>query len=324
MQKNLTSLEVDSDSEEETLQNDQNQKPPENVTESNTNEDEKTSDVQRSQTEVKTSNEGEEDEDNDDDDKSHCHCINPLDYIDINQTKYYDATVIFSSFANFALTIILIIHFYHNKQWTFFGVSLSFHIFSHLCYIFTVCGFYDFKLRSPCYQSICTDKMIHMLYVIVFFVFSPFINLFIYLTSADHLILTDFLKPIIESNITKASPSSSWFEKQLDRLFGYVLIETLFSNVPQCCIELVVIYHCIYDSNSKSNYNSSMRFYLFLAFYLNLFSIVVKSCVPLGCLFDSHNMFKEKSLEFMIAATADFSTTIYLIIWMYVYFVFFL
>ena len=274
---------------------------------------------------MKTSNEGEDDDDGDEYNKSHCHyCINLSDYIDINQTKYYDAVVILSSFVNFVFSIILLIDFYNNKQWTYFVVSLSFHIFSHLCYTVRVCCSYHFNLKIRSSESIWMDRMIVILYFIVLLLFSPFINLFTYLTSEDHLILTNVLKPTIEMDRDIRKNSSSWIDNQLKRLYGYLVIETIFSNLPQCCIELVLISHCIYDFNSNYNY-SSVKFYLFLAFYVNLFSIVIKSCFfPFGCLFDDMHMYDEKSLKLKIAAMADFSTTIYLIIWMYVCFFCFL
>ena len=107
LQRHPTSLKVDSDSEEEKTPNVHTQKPQENVTENNTNYNQ-----EENTREVKTSNEGEDDDDDDTDDKSHCrYCINLSDYIDINQTKYYDAIVILSSFVNFVFNIILIIDF---------------------------------------------------------------------------------------------------------------------------------------------------------------------------------------------------------------------
>ena len=315
LQKNPTSLEIDSDSEDEKTSSIQSQKPQQNVTENNVNnQEEKTPNVAKSQTDVKTSNEGEDD--GDEDDKSNCHCVNPSEYIDINQTKYYDATVIFSSFVNFALNIVILIHFYHNNQWAFFGVSLSFDIFSHLCYIVTVCFLYDINI---------TDKITVVLFFAVLFLFSPLINLFMYLTSEDHLILTQFFKPTIEDNnwIDIKNNPSTWLDKQVKRLFGYVVFETLCFNIPQLIIQLVGIYDCIYNSNSNSNYNSSMIFYLFFAFYVNLFSIIVKSYVSVGWWFEF--IFEEKSVTVLVAGMADFSTTVYLIIWMYVsmFFVFF-
>ena len=315
LQKNPMSLELielDSDSEDEKTSHVQSQKPQQNVTENNiNNQQEKTVNAAKSQsqTDVKTSNEGEDDEDGDEDDKSNYHCVNPLDYIDINQTKYYDATVIFSSFVNFALNIVLLIHFCHNKQWAFFGVSLSFHIFSHLWYIVAVCCLYDINI---------TNKITVLLFFVVLFLFSPFINLFMYLTSEDHLILTQFLKPTIEVNnwIDIKNNPSTWLDKQVKRLFGYVVFETLCFNIPQLIIQLVGIYDCIYNSNSNSNYNSSMIFYLFFAFYVNLFCMIIKSYVYVGWLFDK--IFEQKSLKVLVAGIVDFSTTVYLIIWMYV------
>ena len=81
---------------------------------------------------ISTTADGEEDES--ENNNNRFECCNPFDYIDINTTKYYDLLVIVSSFANVALSIIVIINFYHNKEWVYFGVSLSLLVFSHICY----------------------------------------------------------------------------------------------------------------------------------------------------------------------------------------------
>ena len=323
LQTSPTTLEVDSDSEDEKTSNNENQDSGENTSEKKTSE-EKTISSNKTveQIDVKTSNEGEDDEDDgQNNDKCKCHCVNPLDYIDINGTKYFDTIIILSSFVNFILNIILLNYFYKNNQWAFFGTSLSFHILTHLCYILSVHILYDFK--APKGQSTQIKNIINIGYFVILLLFSPFINLLIYLTSADHLILAHLLKPILcgWNTVFSTSNDSSWYEKQIQRLVGYVIVEVLLYNLPQLIIELFVIHDCIYNSNSNShsNYNSSMIFYLFLTFYINLFCIIVKLYVPFGSWFDSDVPVKEIFILYA-AITADFLTAIYLIIWMYVLF----
>ena len=314
LENNSMSLEVHSDSEDDQKSN--TQKPNKIVNSKEITGDESA----QSQTGIKTSNEDEEDDtDDDDDEESGSHCINPSDYIDINQTKYFDATVILSSFINLALSILLLVHFYDNKQWTFFGVSLSFHIFSHLCYIGTFYYLYEFTVLK--YYDTCLQRMITIIYLIVLLLFSPLINLLIYLTSVDYLILTHVLKPIVEKQFlcSRRYLNSSWHEYQADRLVGYVYIETLLLNIPQAILALVVIGDCISSSNHNSdyNYNSSIIFLLFLTFFVNLFCIIIKSYIPFGVVYQSYNLVKELVL-YWTSVVADVSTAMYIIICLYV------
>ena len=312
LQKNPTALETHSDSEDEKQYSVQMSK---NETK-NKNAEEKTTDHDnvQAQTHIQTSNEGEEEDDDDDNsDKSRCHCINPLDYIDINKTKYFDATVIIFAFVNLALSIILLIRFYHNKQWAFFGVSLSLHVIAHLFYIATFYRGYKFNVTK--FESRCTKKIIFGIYLTILVLVSPFINLLMYLTSAEHLILTHLLKPIVEAG-SYATNNSSWFEKQSKRLGGYILTETVVTNIPNFVFQLVVIHDCIYNYNS-SNYNSSMIFYLCLTFYINLFCIVVKLYVFIGIYYDTTSSTKEIFL-YWVSVVADLLTVIYVIVWTYV------
>lgn len=242
-----------------------------------------------------------------------------MDCLDISVTTCYDLLIIISSFVNIVIDIILFNHLYSNKQLSFAAILLSLHIFSHICYVIAFTQLYEYKVSASKTCAMCSIQ--YVLFVVLLLILSPMVNLLIYLTSAEDLILTKKFDKIFKSKWmhenVKYPDNDTWHQAQVTRLFGYVFVEFFTTNVSQFIFKLIIINDAIQSSNFGV-WDSTMLFYLFFSFYLNLFCIVIKSYCLAWCFLDVDEILLNQIFLAWSSVMADFSTFICLFVWMYV------
>ena len=241
-------------------------------------------------------------------------------------TLCYEWLIIITSVANTLIDIFLIIQFYNNKKWSDFGtILLSLQIFCHICYavgfeklyLYNVGDWIDWESANK------KAKCQFILFLLTLLILSPIINLLIYLTSAQSLFLTKKLKSVCESSWIHGDETLehtfySWHEIEAKRLFGYVFVEFFVHNIPQFIFKLVIIDQVIQSTDYDYNSDSKMMLYLLFSFYLNLFVITLKSYCLWWFIPDSDDYNVNQLFLAWSSILADFSTFVYLFVWMYV------
>ena len=220
---------------------------------------------------------------------------NPCDYFDLNTTKYYDFLVIILSIFHYVLNMLIIIDFYDNKDsyknyQTWFYVFLCFIIFSHICYAFAFGYKYDLLDEAWSYREVTKYSKLFIICCITLAI-SPFINILIYLTSSEHLILANLLSKYVgisnkdspvgnkyhlkhySISLSQAYYTSydyvSWTESQSIRLFGF-LVELVTANFPILVASLVFV-----TSNVNNMDKNAVRLHT-MSIFVNLIAIAVK------------------------------------------------